>query len=90
MFWNRVKQLMKERTDFTQRTLSETLGYQPRTLEQWISREMVPDAADAVKIAQLLNTTVEYLVLGNEPEIKDPRLQPLLFDLQEILNKYSQ
>jgi len=62
-FWNRVKQLIKS-NNTTQRGLSETIGLSARALEIKIGRKSTPDVFEAYKIAQALNTTVEYLVTG--------------------------
>ena len=64
-FWNRVKQLIKS-NNTTQRGLSETIGLSARTLEIKIGRKSAPDVFEAYKIAQALNTTVEYLVTGED------------------------
>ena len=64
-FWNRVKQLIKS-NNTTQRGLSETIGLGARALEIKIGRKSAPDVFEAYKIAQALNTTVEYLVTGED------------------------
>lgn len=90
-FWNRVKQLIKS-NNTTQRGLSETIGLGARTLEIKIGRKSVPDVFEAYKIAQALNTTVEYLVTGeytNNAE-KIAEIKNLLLQVTEnldILNK---
>jgi len=38
------------------------------TISGWRSTNVLPRADDAVKIASALNTTVEFLVTGEEPE----------------------
>lgn len=65
MFWNNVKQLL-EIKDLTQKELSAKTGINLGTLKNQICRNVIPDAISAVKIAQALGTTVEYLVTGKE------------------------
>ena len=68
MFWNNVKFLLKEKK-ITQKQFSVMLDLPDRTIENWIGRNTIPDAITSVKIAKALNTTVEFLVTGIEPEI---------------------
>ena len=68
MFWNNVKFLLKEKK-ITQKKFSVMLDLPDRTIENWIGRNTIPDAITSVKIAKALNTTVEFLVTGIEPEI---------------------
>lgn len=45
----------------------------PQTISNWISQNSLPRVDTAIKIAQYLNTTVEYLVTGdNPPEWRPP------------------
>ena len=83
MFWNNVKSLLKN-SPFTQKSLSEYLGYSPRTLEQWISRNSLPNASDAVKIAQALSTSVEFLVTGKDSNIYKEKYDVLVAAIKEL------
>lgn len=65
MFWNNVKTLLKNKK-ITQKQLSVLLDLPERTVETWISRNSIPDAETAVKIAAILGTSVEFLVTGQE------------------------
>lgn len=62
-FWLRVK----ERLDYqysTQRELAAKINESYNTLQSWINRDRLPNAEQAVKIADSLNTSVEFLVTG--------------------------
>lgn len=87
-FWNRVKQLIKS-NNTTQRGLSETIGLSARTLEIKIGRKSAPDVFEAYKIAQALNTTVEYLVTGEDSTHgeKITEIKNLLLQINENLDK---
>lgn len=69
-FWERVKDLIKH-SDETQETLSQKCNVSLNVIKAWIHNERLPDAAQAVKIAKTLNTSVEYLVFG----VKQSELQ---------------
>lgn len=62
-FWLRVKNKL-DFHDFTQRELAFKINESYNTLQSWINRDRLPNAEQAVKIAEALNTTVEFLVTG--------------------------
>lgn len=67
-FWDRVKILI-ESVNTTWRWLAiSILKKSETTISGWRSTKVLPRADDAVKIASALNTTVEFLVTGEEPE----------------------
>ena len=68
MFWDNVKEKLKT-NNLSLKNLSDTTELNYRTLQNQIGRNITPDAITSVKIAKTLNTTVEYLVTGIEPEI---------------------
>lgn len=66
MFRENLKDLIEFKC-LTIRELSERTGINKRTLETYVDkRSVIPNAEIAVKLAQALDTTVEYLVTGNE------------------------
>lgn len=62
-FWLRVKDKL-DYQDITQRDLAEKINESYNTLQSWINRNRLPNAEQAVKIADVLNTSVEFLVTG--------------------------
>ena len=65
-FWSRLQNLIKQ-SSFTQKSLSETIGLNAHSLEVMKAKRNVPGTFMTYKIAKLLNTSVEYLVAGEEP-----------------------
>ena len=63
VFLERVKQLQASQ-NITQKELSDITGVSINTIRGWFSKDVIPDVFYAVKIAKALNTTVEYLVIG--------------------------
>jgi transcriptional regulator with XRE-family HTH domain len=86
-FWDRLKTGIKDR-DLTQERVARRLKIPIGTFKNWLLRETYPDAREAVEIAKLLNTTVEYLVCGVERsgETEDERK---LLDGYRQLSKYD-
>ena len=64
-FWFRTNTLIRQQNK-TQRGLSIECGFSDRKIENQSSNDRIPDAIEAVKMAQALGTTVEYLVTGKE------------------------
>lgn len=87
MFWNNVKSLLKI-YKITQKQLSGIINQPERTVENWIARNTIPDAVEAVKIAQAFGTTVEYLVTGNKPDLSS-ETKSLINELEMTINKYK-
>ena len=77
-FWRNGKDKL-EYEMITQKDLAEKIKISYNTLQSWITKDRLPDAEQAVKIAEYLNTTVEYLVTGNQKkESKNTRVIMLL------------
>ena len=66
-FWNRTNNLIKTKKT-TQRAVSKACGFIERRIETLVSTGRLPDAHEVFLIAQALNTSVEYLVTGTEPD----------------------
>ena len=83
-FWNRLQSLIKH-SSYTQKSLSETLGLNAHSLEVMKAKKNVPGTFLTYKIAKLLNTSVEYLVSGEEP-----KLDPALSELSELKQRINE
>lgn len=86
-FWNRVKALIKE-NKITQEILANKAGISFNNLKQQIFYNRYPTVDEGVKIAQILGTTVEYLVTGKEileEDFKEAYKQELIKTLTNTL-----
>ncbi|WP_041866080.1 helix-turn-helix domain-containing protein [Sediminispirochaeta smaragdinae] len=70
-FWDIVKKEIK-RQNTTQEWVSNHSNISFETFRGWIARKRLPRVDDGVKIAQSLDTTVEYLVTGKNPDNWQP------------------
>ena len=68
-FWLRVKDIL-DYQNLTQKELAEKINEPYNTLQSWINRDRLPNAEQAVKIADALNTSVEFLVTGKSSNKK--------------------
>ena len=66
-FWKNARSLMDER-GLRQADVARGVGVPKATVFHWIDRDTIPKADCAVKIADLLGTTVRYLVTGTRQE----------------------
>ncbi len=62
-FWIRVKDCL-DYQEATQKDLAEKIGESYNTLQSWINRDRLPNAEQAVRIAEELKVSVEFLVNG--------------------------
>ncbi len=81
MFWNNVKKILVEK-NILQKDFADTLGINISTLKNQMTRNIIPDAESAVKIATVLNTSVEFLVTGKEEN-------PAAKELKELKEKLA-
>ena len=87
-FWQKVKEEL-EYNLITQKELAEKIGISYNTLQSWITKDRLPDAEQALKIAKQLNTSIEYLVTGKNEEkngIKQ-NLQEMIPKLNHLSNE---
>lgn len=84
MFWDNVKELLDIK-NLTQKELSALTGINLGTLKNQICRNVIPDAVEAVKIAQALNTTVEFLVTGIDDNKAAKELTELKAKLADLI-----
>ena len=64
-FWERVNDLL-ERNDINKKTLAADAGFDASNFTKGIKNNNIPSAETAVKIAERLGVTVEYLVTGKD------------------------
>ncbi|MDR3303179.1 MAG: helix-turn-helix domain-containing protein, partial [Treponema sp.] len=63
LFWERVNKAIRAK-GAKQEWLAEQTGIKYQTLRSWISKEVLPRVDDAVRIADALGVSTEYLVEG--------------------------
>ena len=66
-FWKNARSLMDE-LGLRQADVARGVGVPKATVFNWLKRDTIPQADAAVKIADLLGTTVRYLVTGTRQE----------------------
>lgn len=85
-FFDRIEELLKKQKK-TQKEFAEYVGFSaPQAYITQRTRKSLPRVDMAVKMAEFLNTSVEYLVTGEE---KADKGQIILADLQKLIDSYS-
>ena len=97
-FWERVDDLL-DRNDINKKTLAYEAGFDASNITKGIKNNNVPSAETAVKIAQVLGVSVEYLVNGTvttkspsqkETEQNQLRLYRKYHNLIEKMESFSE
>lgn len=57
---NRIKEFRKKKK-LSQRDISKKLGIKQNTFSQWETEKRIPDIKQGIKLAEILETTVESL-----------------------------
>ena len=88
-FWNRVTTLCKER-NITEGTLCKKTGIQLQSMRTAIYKGYKPNLENALKIASVLHTSVEYLATGTQTEnvVASNIINSIRDKLDDIENAY--
>lgn len=85
---------LREEIDFSgllDKEVAARANISKRTIDSYVgSQKCMPSADVAVKLAKVLNTTVEYLVTGSNPELpqtNDIKLQEIYSKLKHFSDK---
>lgn len=83
-------QLKKIRTEngWTQDELAEKLYVSRQAISKWESDESVPDLTNLVKLAEILNTPLDHLVLGHTVNTVGPKIDYSEFTYDPTKEKY--
>ena len=68
-FWLNVKERLDD-NDISQKELAAAINESYNTLQSWITKDRLPNAEQAVNIARVLKTSVEYLVTKKDLNFK--------------------
>lgn len=91
-FWERVEYL-REYQNMTRKELSAKASFSIASISTGISRGSVPSADVALRIAKILDVSVEYLITGKDTHKKEGPISPAarrLCDLFLILDDKDQ
>ena len=83
LYWSRVKELLKKNKKTQVELCKETeiiLG----TMKGWQVNNRLPGSEESVKIAKALNTSVEYLVTGQESNLYKEKYDTLVTAIKEL------
>lgn len=86
-FWIRVRDRL-DYLGFSQKELAKQIQESYNTLQSWTSKNRLPNAETAVRIAQALHVSVEYLVTGTDPSFS-PAVKNSVVPLIKKLNSLS-
>lgn len=79
----RIMELRKERS-ITQGQLAQMMEVSRQAVSKWENDQTAPDSLKLIKLADVLDTEVEYLVTGNKPVYEQP---PIVVNLVKKVDK---
>ena len=82
-FWTRLKGKIREKNT-TQEWIALKIGVPFGTFRNWLVRKTYPDLKQGLEIAGLLDTSAEYLVTGNGPDILSDEERNLVRDYRKL------
>jgi transcriptional regulator with XRE-family HTH domain len=82
-FWTRLKDQIK-RKNTTQEWIAGKIGVPFGTFRSWLRRKSYPDIKQGLEIAELLDTSAEYLVTGSGPDILSEEERNLVRDYRKL------
>lgn len=68
-FWKHIETALQA-SNISESELSKRIGLTQASITGWKLRGAIPNAEIAYKVAKTLNTSVEYLLSGNEPKLR--------------------
>lgn len=87
-FWERVDELL-ERKDINKKALAADAGFDASNITKGIKQGNIPNAETAVKIAKILNVSVEYLVTGQSKNTNTIYLSGQVLQVAEDFSNLS-
>ena len=86
-FVDRIDELLSHQKK-NRNALYEDLNLSKNLIAQWKQRGTIPSADTALKIAQYLHTSVEYLLTGTESDEYEVKYENLKNDLQSFIKSH--
>jgi transcriptional regulator with XRE-family HTH domain len=87
-FIERLERLIKEKKT-SQKAVAEYAGITGASLSEWKKEGTIPRADVALRIAEFLGVSVEYLITGVEPAGKPNTSSAILNDMQAVIDHYK-
>lgn len=84
-FWTNVKNELEYKL-MSQKELAKKTEISYNTLQSWMTKDRLPDASDSVRIARVLDVSVEYLVTGADSSKRrsDTEVDELIRDIRRL------
>ena len=84
---DRIIELRKQQK-ISQGQLAKALSISRQAVSKWENNQSSPDTLNLIKLADLLDTEVEYLATGQKPEYQPAPPAPIVVNLVEKKDKF--
>ena len=77
IFWDTTSRLMGEK-NITQSDIARHINKPKNTISRWRKEDIIPSADHALKIADLLNVDIRYLITGKSLKNEEQEIREIL------------
>lgn len=75
---------LRSQMNMSQGQLAQTLGVSRQAISKWENDQSSPDTLHLIKLADILDTEVEYLATGHKPVYEEP---PIILNMVKKVDK---
>ena len=76
--------LLRKEQKISQGQLAEALGISRQAVSKWENGQSSPDTLNLIRLAEALNTEVEYLATGRKPTYDEPQI---VLNIDKVVEK---
>ena len=76
--------LLRKEQKISQGQLADTLGISRQAVSKWENGQSSPDTLNLIRLAEALNTEVEYLATGRKPTYDEPQI---VLNIDKVVEK---
>ena len=76
--------LLRKEQKISQGQLAEALGISRQAVSKWENGQSSPDTLNLIRLAETLNTEVEYLATGRKPAYDEPQI---VLNIDKVVEK---
>ncbi len=78
---------LRAQNNISQNQLASSLGISRQAISKWENDQTSPDTLNLIKLADLLDTEVEYLATGVKPIYQSPPIVVNLVKMEEVIRE---
>ena len=80
----RITSLRKD-NNISQYQLAKLMGISRQAVSKWENDQTSPDTINLIRLADILDTDVEYLATGKKPPLSPPPSEPKVIEVEKVV-----